>query len=193
MRDRLGRYFDTLFKATREAECTATGGESITLDAAFLQVCALCHGAHDSGSKVMFIGNGGSMGIAAHMAVDFSKAGGMRATAFGDGAVLTCLGNDFGYEEVFSRQIEWHGSAGDVLIAISSSGKSPNILNGVGAARAHGGKVVTFSGFRDDNPLRKMGDINFYVRAMEYGFVEVAHQAILHAILDLDRGWRSDH
>src|SRR5579872_2685802 len=127
MRDRLGRYFDTLFKATREAECTATGGESITLDAAFLQVCALCHGAHDSGSKVMFIGNGGSMGIAAHMAVDFSKAGGMRATAFGDGAVLTCLGNDFGYEEVFSRQIEWHGSAGDVLIAISSSGKSPNI------------------------------------------------------------------
>ncbi len=193
MRDKLGRYFDTLFKATREAECTATGGESITLDAALLQVCALCHGAHDHGSKVMFIGNGGSMGIAAHMAVDFSKAGGMRATAFGDGAALTCLGNDFGYEEVFSRQIEWHGCADDVLIAISSSGKSPNILNGVRAARAHGGKVVTFSGFRDDNPLREMGDVNFYVRAMEYGFVEVAHQAILHAILDIDKGWGSNH
>jgi D-sedoheptulose 7-phosphate isomerase len=113
--------------------------------------------------------------------------------AFGDGAVLTCLGNDLGYENVFARQIEWHGRAGDVLIAISSSGKSPNILNGVQAARSQGGTIVTFSGFREDNPLRKAGDVNFYVRAMEYGFVEVAHQAILHAILDIDMGWKSGH
>ena len=132
-------------------------------------------------TRVMFIGNGGSMGIATHMAVDFSKNGGLRATAFGDGAMLTCLGNDLGYENVFASQIEWHGRAGDVLIAISSSGKSPNILNGVKVARSRGCKIVTFSGFRDDNPLRKSGDVNFYVRAMQYGFVEVAHQAILHA------------
>jgi D-sedoheptulose 7-phosphate isomerase len=189
MRNRLGSYFDTLFKATRETECTG-GGDSITLDDAFVAVCNLCHAAHDSGRKIMFVGNGGSMGIATHMAVDFSKAGGMRATAFGDGAVLTCLGNDIGYENVFARQIEWHGLAGDVLIAISSSGKSPNILNGVQAARSQGVKIVTFSGFSHDNPLRKLGDVNFYVRAMEYGFVEVAHQAILHAILDIDVGWK---
>jgi D-sedoheptulose 7-phosphate isomerase len=192
MRERLDLYFDTLFKATREAECTTAGGDSLAIDEAFVEVCGLCHGAHDRGSKIMFIGNGGSMGIATHMAVDFSKAGGMRATAFGDGAVLTCLGNDIGYENVFARQIEWHGCAGDVLIAISSSGKSPNILNGVQAARSHGANVVTFSGFRDDNPLRKAGDVNFYVRATEYGFVEVAHQAILHAILDIDRGWKAN-
>ncbi len=192
MRERLGPYFDTLFKATREVECTTSSGKSVTLDVASVEVCALCHRAHESRSKIMFIGNGGSMGIATHMAVDFSKAGGMRATAFGDGAVLTCLGNDIGYENVFARQIEWHGGAGDVLIAISSSGKSPNILNGVQAARSHGARVVTFSGFRDDNPLRKTGDVNFYVRAMEYGFVEVAHQAILHAILDIDMGWKAN-
>jgi D-sedoheptulose 7-phosphate isomerase len=192
MRERLGPYFETLFKATREAECTAFG-ENTTIDAAFEEVCKLCHGAHESGNKVMFIGNGGSMGIATHMAVDFSKNGGMRAMAFGDGAVLTCLGNDLGYENVFASQIEWHGRAGDVLIAISSSGKSPNILNGVQAARSRGGTIVTFSGFREDNPLRKAGDVNFYVRAMEYGFVEVAHQAILHAILDIDMGWKSGH
>jgi len=130
------------------------------------------------------------MGIATHMAVDFSKTGGMRAMSLGDGAVLTCLGNDIGYENVFARQIEWHGRAGDVLIAISSSGKSPNILNGVRAARQYGATVVTFSGFRDDNPLRQQGDVNFYVRATEYGFVEVAHQAILHAILDIGAGWK---
>jgi D-sedoheptulose 7-phosphate isomerase len=175
---------------TREAECTAASARIITLDAAFQEVCNLCHSAHDNGNKIMFIGNGGSMGIATHMAVDFSKAGGMRATAFGDAAVLTCLGNDTGYENVFARQIEWHGRAGDVLIAISSSGKSPNILNGVHAARSQGAKIVTFSGFQPDNPLRQEGDINFYVRAMEYGFVEVAHQAILHAILDIDVGWK---
>src|ERR1700687_1021909 len=174
MRERLGPYFDTLFKVTREAECTASDGASITLDAAFVQVCDLCHGAHESGNKVMFIGNGGSMGIATHMAVDFSKNGGLRATAFGDGAVLTCLANDLGYENVFASQIEWHGRAGDVLIAISSSGRSPNILHGVQAARSQGCKIVTFSGFREDNPLRNAGDINFYVRATEYGFVEVA-------------------
>jgi len=110
--------------------------------------------------------------------------------AFGDGAVLTCLGNDFGYADVFSRQIEWHGGAGDLLIAISSSGASPNILNGVLAARSKGSRVVTFSGFREDNPLRQTGDINFYVRAQEYGFVELAHQSLLHAMLDVDRGWR---
>jgi D-sedoheptulose 7-phosphate isomerase len=191
MREKLGSYFDTLFKATREAECTDGGGGRLSMDAASDRVGELCHTAHNAGGKVMFIGNGGSMGIATHMAIDFSKNGGMRATAFGDGAVLTCLGNDFNFDEVFSRQIEWHARADDVLIAISSSGKSPDILNGVRAARARGSKVVTFSGFRDDNPLRSCGDINFYVRSLEYGFVEVAHQAILHGILDVDMGWKA--
>src|SRR6516165_9419469 len=188
MQGALGSYLDTLFKATREAECTDGVGTSITMDAASDRVGDLCHAAHNLGRKVIFIGNGGSMGIATHMAVDFSKNGGMRATAFGDGAMLTCIGNDFSFEHVFSRQIEWHARDDDVLIAISSSGKSPDILNGVRAARSKGSKVVTFSGFRDDNPLRKSGDINFYIRAQEYGFVEVAHQAILHAILDIDMG-----
>lgn len=190
MRDLIGPYFETLHKATLEAECTASGQAAITLGDAFEKISEMCHAAHDGGNTVMFIANGGSDGIATHMAVDFSKNGGMRAMAFSDGSMLTCLGNDLGYENVFSKQIEWHGRAGDVLIAISSSGKSPNILKGVDAARSVGAKVVTFSGFRDDNPLRGAGDVNIYVRSMEYGFVEVAHQAIIHAILDLDMGWK---
>lgn len=190
MRERLEPYFNTLFKVTTEAECSDGSGRSIDLAATFETVRDMCHAAQDAGSKIMFIGNGGSMGIATHMAVDFSKNGKMRSMAFGDGAMLTCLGNDLGYENVFAKQIEWHGRENDVLIAISSSGRSANILNGVAAARAHGAKVVTFSGFRDDNPLRSKGDVNIYVRSMEYGFVEVAHQAIIHAILDLDLGWK---
>ncbi len=105
---------------------------------------------------------------------------------------LTALGNDLGYENVFAKQIEYHATSGDMVIAISSSGKSPNILAGVATARQRDCEIVTFSGFTETNDLRKAGDVNFYVRAMEYGFVEVAHLSICHAILDLDMGWGSE-
>lgn len=191
MENRIGVYFDTLDKVTRGAECTENG-EPVTLERAFVYFRDAAHDAHDAGNKLMFIGNGGSAGITSHMAVDFSKNGSLRATAFNDGSMLTCLGNDLGYENVFAKQVEWQGREGDVLIAISSSGQSKNILNGVQAGRDRGCRVITFSGFKDDNPLRKSGDLNFYIRSGEYGFVELAHQALIHAILDLDMGWSPD-
>jgi D-sedoheptulose 7-phosphate isomerase len=187
--DRIAAYFDTLDRVTRNAECTNAAAESLSLDVAFARVLAAAHSAHDGGNKVIFIGNGGSAAICSHMATDFSNKGRMRATAFNDGSALTCVGNDLGYENVFARQIEWHGRPGDLLIAISSSGRSANIVRGVEAARAQGCGVATFSGFADDNPLRRMGEVNFYIRARQYGLVEVAHQALIHAILDLDTGW----
>lgn len=141
------------------------------------------------GRKLMFIGNGGSAGIASHMAIDYSKNGGIRAQSFNDPSLLTCLANDYGYERVFSRAVEIHGDAGDLLIAISSSGRSPNILNAVGAARNRGCRVVTFSGFSVDNPLVKEGDWNFHVASDRYGFVELAHLGLCHAILDILMGW----
>ena len=139
----------------------------------------------------MLIGNGGSAGIAGHMAIDFAKNGGVRAITFNDASSLTCLGNDMGYDQVFAQQIKMQGLSGDVLIAISSSGKSPNILRGVEAASAIGCTVITLSGFTPDNPLRRAGALNFYVPAQIYGFVETGHQTILHAILDTAMGWSS--
>jgi D-sedoheptulose 7-phosphate isomerase len=189
VQNRIGAYFDTLNQLIRDAECTDANGAAMTIDAAFGRVRDDAHAAHDGDNKLMLIGNGGSAAISSHLANDFSKNGGLRSTAFNDGAVLTCLGNDYGYEHVFSKQIEWHARKGDLLIAISSSGKSPNILNGVQAAHTKGCRVVTMSGFGDDNPLRKTGDVNFYVRSLHYGFVEVAHFSLVHAILDLDMGW----
>ena len=149
------------------------------------------HQSHDAGNKIIFIGNGGSAGIASHLAIDFSKNGGLRALAFNDPSALTCLGNDLGYENVFAKQLEFHARPGDVLVAISSSGKSPNILGAVKMARTRDCRVVTYSGFSETNDLRKTGDVNFYVRGqdMEYGFVEVAHLALCHAVLDIDMGW----
>ena len=137
----------------------------------------------------MFIGNGGSAGIAGHLAIDFSKNGNLRALAFNDPMALTCVGNDLGYHNVFARQIEIHARPGDLLVAISSSGQSPNILAAIAAARARDCRIATYSGFSPDNELRRSGDMNFYVRADEYGFVEISHLALCHAVLDLEMGW----
>jgi len=148
------------------------------------KVCCLIKDNVCRGNKIFFIGNGGSAAIASHMAIDFWKNGKMPAMAFNDSSLLTCISNDFGYQHVFEKPIEMFTGTGDVLLAISSSGKSENILKGVVAARTKDCNVVTLSGFKEDNPLRGMGDLNFFVSSMEYGLVEVVHQYICHWILD---------
>ena len=185
----LERYFNTLADLLKDTEVTDADKRKIALSEGCEWFRRAAHAAHDAGNKIMFVGNGGSAGICSHLAIDFSKNGGLRAMAFNDPSALTCLGNDLGYENVFAKQIEFHGRAGDLLVAISSSGRSPNILNAVKAGRAANCKIVTFSGFTDDNDLRAAGDINFFVRSKEYGFVEVAHLALCHAVLDIDMGW----
>jgi len=134
--------------------------------------------------KLMFIGNGASASIASHMATDFWKNAGVPAVAFNDSSLLTCVSNDFGYEHVFEKPIQFFGQSDDVLIAISSSGQSENILKAVSAARELGIYIITLSGFKKNNPLRKMGHLNFYAPSMSYGLVEVAHHALCHFIVD---------
>jgi len=134
--------------------------------------------------KIMMVGNGGSAGIASHQAVDYWKNGGVRATAFNDSSLLTCVSNDFSYAEVFSVPIEKFADKGDIVFCISSSGGSKNILKAAEQAKKSGCGVVTFSGFESDNPLRKMGDLNFYLPSNSYGYVEILHLFIIHNILD---------
>jgi D-sedoheptulose 7-phosphate isomerase len=185
----LNRYFDTLASLLRETEATDRVARNLSLSEGCEWVRKTAHDTHDAGNKIIFIGNGGSAGIASHLAIDFSKNGGLRSLAFNDPSALTCLGNDLGYENVFAKQLEFHARPGDLLIAISSSGRSPNIVGAVNTARTRDCKVATFSGFAEQNELRRMGDVNFYVRSSEYGFVEVAHLALCHAVLDIDMGW----
>jgi D-sedoheptulose 7-phosphate isomerase len=189
VQEQLNRYFATLADLLRGAEVTNRKSENLQLAEGCEWVRNAAHAAHNAGDKIIFIGNGGSAGIASHLAIDFSKNGGLRALAFNDPSALTCLGNDLGYENVFAKQLEFHARPGDLLVAISSSGRSPNILAAVKMARARDCKVVTFSGFAEENELRKTGDINFFVRSGEYGFVEVSHLALCHAVLDIDMGW----
>ena len=137
------------------------------------------------GCKLIFIGNGGSAAISSHMAVDFWKNVGVPAIAFNDASLLTCISNDFGYNHVFEKPVEMFANAGDVLVAISSSGRSENILGGLEAAKEKECQIITLSGFDSDNPLRSLGHLNFYVASHLYGHVEVIHHSICHGILNM--------
>lgn len=136
------------------------------------------------GGKVIYIGNGGSASIASHMAADLWKNGGVRTLCFSDPSLLTCLANDLGYENVYAAPVADYAQRGDVLVAISSSGRSPNILKAARAGLRRGCALVTLTGFKPDNPLRRLGKINFYVPSSNYGVVETAHSAFCHAVVD---------
>jgi len=134
--------------------------------------------------KIIVVGNGGSAAMASHVTVDFTKAAGIRAVNFNEADLLTCFANDYGYEHWVSRALEFYADYGDMVILISSSGKSPNIINGANYAKEMDLTLVTLSGFEHDNPLRKLGETNLWVDSTSYNIVEMTHQAWLLAIVD---------
>jgi D-sedoheptulose 7-phosphate isomerase len=177
-------YLSRFGEALQTFEVTDHQGAAVPFDRAVERVRDQLAALRKSGRQVMMVGNGGSAGICSHQAVDYWKNGGIRATAFNDASLLTCISNDYSYAEVFSKPIQRFGEAGDLLYCISSSGRSDNIRNAAKAGRERQCGVITFSGFEPDNPLRAMGDLNFYVRSRSYGFVEILHLLVIHCILD---------
>lgn len=187
-------YFDqwhrTLWRSIQFAECSNADGVRIMLENG---ISGLVNVLRQSGRgrrpRIYIIGNGGSSAIAGHMAEDFTKNGGARALTFNDPAMMSCYANDYGWDEAFKEAVADHAEPGDYLICISSSGRSKSITTAAEWARKNGLFVVTFSGFDPDNELRKIGGLNFWVPSHQYGFVETAHSALLHAALDLHLGW----
>jgi D-sedoheptulose 7-phosphate isomerase len=133
--------------------------------------------------RIFFIGNGGSNAICSHMMEDYAKIASYQAFAFSDPALITCFSNDYGYEHAMSQWLRIYFTEGDVLVAVSSSGNSPNIVNAVKEVRDKG-TVITLSGFKPDNKIRQLGHVNFHINVSDYGIVECFHQVILHVILD---------
>ncbi len=187
----LNKYLEELHGVTTKTDVTDEVGQLVDAESAMDQIIDLLHQVRDAEKKNIFIGNGGSAAIASHMAIDYSKNGRLPSLTFNDGSALTCIGNDLGFENVFAEQIKLHARQGDLLFAISSSGASVNILAAVKQAKESGCQVITLSGFSADNPLREQGTLNWYVESSEYGFVEISHLVICHAILDLEMGWQS--
>lgn len=140
--------------------------------------------AKQNQKQVFFIGNGGSAGIAGHMTADFIKNGGMRVQSLYQVALVTCIGNDYGYEHIFSKPLELLAQKEDILVAISSSGNSKNIINAIEVVRNVGGKVITLSGFNENNSIRKLGDYNIYIPINHYGIVESIHNLLLQQVVD---------
>jgi len=134
--------------------------------------------------KVIIIGNGGSAAIASHVSVDLTKNAKVRSINFNEADLLTCFSNDYGYEKVFSKSLEFYADKGDVVILISSSGKSKNMLEAAKICRKKELFLCTFTGFSKSNPLKKMGNVNLWVNSKAYNIVENIHQILLLSIVD---------
>ncbi len=178
------KYAKAIADALSQTVITDATGKEFSHDDGLAKWCDITNESNETGRMIYFIGNGASATMASHMALDFTKNGGFKSLAFNDSAYLTAIGNDLSYENVFSFPLEKFGKAGDLLIAISSSGNSPNILNGISSGQELKMKVVTLSGMNPDNQSRQKGDLNVYVPAKTYGIVECTHQVLLHCWLD---------
>lgn len=179
------KFFDALHQAIIKT-VVRRYEEPITLIDGLSRLRQMARAAHKKGHKIVFIGNGGSSAIASHMAIDWTKNGGIRSVALNDAPTLTCLANDFGYPEVFAKQLEYYAFEDDLVIIVSSSGKSDNILRAAEAAFEQGLDLVTFSGMRPTNALRRKGCMSFYVPARDYGLVELSHLSLLHSIVSVN-------
>lgn len=184
MRKYAEKYFSDLVGSLGSVKVSDGDGREIKIFEGLEKVAQTIAARGSTGNKIIFVGNGASAAISSHMATDYWKNGGIRAVAFNDSSLLTCISNDYGYEHVFAKPVEMFADAGDILMAISSSGNSENIHSATRAARKAGCAVVTFSGFERDNPLRTLGDYNFYVESPSYGPVEIIHLSLCHCLID---------
>jgi D-sedoheptulose 7-phosphate isomerase len=155
-----------------------------SVDQAMAAALDLLATLRDQHGSVLIIGNGGSAAVAAHIQNDLVNKGRLRAQVLHEPSLMSCMSNDYGYEQAFSRLVGHYARPGDVLIAISSSGQSANILAAVEAADQAGASVLTLSGFSADNRLRRLGRINFWSPSADYGEVEISHLFVLHALAD---------
>lgn len=182
--DRYRRYLLELNKALAEVVVTDRNANALTQEGGLLEWCRVCNEARMNDQAMYFVGNGASATMASHMAADFSKNCGCRAMAFNDIALMTAVSNDIHYDDCFAVPISRFSRPGDILVTVSSSGDSPNIIRAIEAGWRTQMRIVTVSGMQPGNRSRSMGDLNFWVPAASYGLVEASHQALLHCWLD---------
>lgn len=136
-------------------------------------------------NRIFFFGNGASAAFANHMALDFSKNGKILSRSLSDSALLTALSNDFSFENAMREYLKIEGvTENDLIITISSSGNSPNIISVLEYSKANNIKSLSLSGLKNDNKSIKLSDYSIYVPMKTYGMVECIHQIFLHLILD---------
>lgn len=171
-------------KVILSCEISDKSGNLIALETGLDQCFTKLVSAGKFRRRIAIVGNGGSAAVAAHATTDFFNVAKLNATTLHESSLLTCMANDFGYENAFARMVKQTLTEDDMLIAISSSGNSKNIRNAAQVASEIGCQVVTLSGFSNNNPLRSIGEFNIWLDSRDYGFVEVGHQFVLHNLAD---------
>ena len=171
---------ETFRQAICDCKVTDNNGKPKDLLEGINDLVQLFNAIKSNSSIAGLIGNGGS----ASVAIDMINVVGIAALTFHEAAMITCQANDFGYEMSFANSVKKILKKEDCLIAISSSGQSKNIINASKVALEKGAKLVTFSGFSETNPLRKLGYLNFWINQQDYGLIEIAHQFLLHNATD---------
>ena len=177
-------YFRQISRLLSNLEVTDRLGMVLSLDKGVSAAVGRIVQLRATQRKAIVMGNGGSAAIASHMHNDLCKAVGVRSLVFHEAPLLTALSNDNGYGCAFARLVGLWADSDDLLIAISSSGASENMLCAAEEAVSKQCGVITISGFGAENPLRKMGDLNFYVPAQAYGLVETVHAVLTHLLTD---------
>ncbi len=178
-------YINELIKKLEQTKVYIETKTELAYDVGMQELVACFTRHKQEKSQIFFIGNGGSSAIASHMTADFMKNGGMRTYSLYDNAVTTCMGNDYGYAYVFSRPLAFLGQENDLLVAISSSGNSQNIVNAIHVAQKKRMEIITLTGFHPDNQSKQLGDFNVYVPSEKYGIVESIHNLMLQQAVDL--------
>ncbi len=165
---------------------TATGGDGKTFDieAAFALWTDWTGQIKEEKRTIFLIGNGASASMASHVAADLAKNAHVHTEVFTDLALITAIANDLSFQDIFSEPLKRRLVSGDMVVAISSSGQSPNILQAVQTTRKLSGRVITLSAMKPENSLCSLGDLNFYIPAQTYGMAETCHAAILHHWID---------
>ena len=135
--------------------------------------------------KTYIIGNGGSSSIASHVSVDFAKVANVPSNTFNNANLITCFANDYGHKNWIKEAIKAYTQKNDILILISSSGNSKNIINAAKYCNENNIPLITFSGFDKENNLAKLGNINIHINSKNYNYIEMSHHIILVSIVDI--------
>ena len=175
---------DGLTTRLKSIEFTDESGRRVDADCGFGSWVEMAVKIREEGRTIYFGGNGASASMGSHFAADVRKNARIHTEVFHDIALLTAIANDLSYEEVLAAPLRWHAQEGSLVVLISSSGASPNILAAAKGALEKKLSLVTLSGMKADNPLRSMGGLNLYVPAISYGDVETIHSAVLHFWMD---------
>jgi D-sedoheptulose 7-phosphate isomerase len=178
-------YINNVKTALDQVKVTDYNGKEYNINQAFDIWATKAKEIRDNLNGLLFFcGNGASASMAEHMSHDWFQNAKVNTTTNAETAHITAISNDLSYEDVFSYRIERILSEKDMLIGISSSGNSPNIVKAIVAGRKKGAFIITVSGKEKDNQIRQMGHLNFHVELGTYGLVESAHAVLIHSALD---------